>query len=217
MRFCFPGNEAAERGFGVPPGWSNERLGEVLIEIESGSRPKGGAESSGIPSIGAENILEIGRYNYAKEKYVSEKYFDSMRRGVVRDRDVVLYKDGANIGRSSFFGDSFPHAQCAVNEHVFILRARPSVGQNILYFWMDREETRKRIQNLNTNTAQPGVSRAKLETLLFPCPPVSVARAFDKFVDPVVQQIFRLARAQRTLEKTRDMMLPRLMSGEIAV
>ena len=48
-----------------------------------------------------------------------------MRQGVVQDRDVVLYKDGANIGRASYFGDGFPHGRCAVNEHVFIVRALP--------------------------------------------------------------------------------------------
>lgn len=52
-----------------------------------------------------------------------------MRKGILRNRDVVVYKDGANIGRSSYFGDGFPHDRCAVNEHVFILRALPNVGQ----------------------------------------------------------------------------------------
>ena len=160
--------------------------------------------------------MGIGQYDYRKEKYVPDEYFRAMRRGVVVDRDVLVYKDGAQIGRSSYFGDGFPHAKCAVNEHVFLVRAIPEVGQNLLYFWFASEDNRQRIRNLNANTAQPGVSRSKLKTLPFLKPPVAIVRAFDRAVEPAVRQIFGLAKQQRTLVAARDAMLPRLMNGEIA-
>ena len=141
VRLRFPGHEHAEIVDGVPGGWERQTLGDVLSSLESGGRPKGGAQEEGIPSIGAENVTGIGQYDFAKEKYVPEDYFSAMRKGVLRSRDVVLYKDGANIGRSSYFGDGFPHEKCAVNEHVFILRALPEVGQNLLYFWAAEDET----------------------------------------------------------------------------
>jgi type I restriction enzyme S subunit len=69
------------------------RFEEVLSDLESGGRPRGGAkdDDEGIPSIGAENVLGIGKYDYTKEKYVPEEYFEQMTRGIVRNRDVVLY------------------------------------------------------------------------------------------------------------------------------
>ena len=216
VRLRFPGHEDTKLIDGVPEGWAKTTLDEVLWSLESGGRPKGGAQQEGIPSIGAENVIGIGQYDFTKEKYIPEEYFNSMRKGVLRSRDVVVYKDGANIGRSSYFGDGFPYEKSAVNEHVFILRASPDLGQNFLYFWVAEDETRQRIANLNANTAQPGVSQSKLKTLDIIKPASALAGQFDEHVEPIVRQIFLLARANQRLNETRDLLLPRLMSGEVA-
>jgi len=214
----FPGHEHITITDGLPEGWNEVHFDKVLCSIESGSRPSGGAkDEEGIPSIGAENVLGLGLYDYSKEKYVSEDYFGGMKRGVVRDRDVVLYKDGANIGRASYFGNNFPHERCAVNEHVFILRSRPAIGQTFLYFWMIQSENRQAIANLNSNTAQPGINQKKLKNLQFLLPPEHLTRKFNDAVESQIRQIFTLARMNRKLKITRDLLLPRLMSGEITL
>lgn len=74
---------------------------------------------------------------------------------------MLVYKDGAQIGRVSYFGEGFPHGKCAINEHVFILRSNESLTQNYIYFWLDFSTTRQMLINLNANTAQPGISREK--------------------------------------------------------
>ena len=205
-----------EMGF-IPEGWEICPLKEVLVELESGNRPKGGACDEGIPSIGAENVISIGRYNYSKEKYVPENYFNTMQKGIVQDRDVVIYKDGANIGRSSYFGDGFPHEKCCVNEHVFILRSSKSIGSNLLFFWVERDETRQRIANLNTNSAQPGINQTSLKSLKFLKPSHSVAKIFNEKVEPFIKKIFLSANANQSLIKIRDTLLPKLISGELRV
>jgi type I restriction enzyme S subunit len=218
VRLRFPGYEHTPVANGLPDGWRVVRLENVLQELESGGRPRGGANGlEGVPSIGAENVLGIGKYNYFKEKFVPEEYFEQMTRGVVRNRDVVLYKDGANIGRASYFGEGFPHDRCAVNEHVFILRTRRFVGQSFLYFWMIRDENRRAIANLNANTAQPGISQQKLLHLQIRLPTERQTRAFNEAVESQVKQIFSLALMNRKLSTARDLLLPRLMSGQIPV
>ena len=218
VHFRFPGHEHVKIVDGLPVGWERVKMEQVLIALESGGRPRGGAsENEGIPSIGAENVIALGQYDFSKEKYVPEEYFAKMRRGVIKSRDVLLYKDGANIGRSSMFGDGFPHFQCAVNEHVFILRASAKVGQNYLYFWLSQPETRQSIVNLNSNTAQPGISQDKLKTLRFSLPPEPLRNLFNEHVEAQVAQVFRLALLNQKLAQARDLLLPRLMNGEIAV
>ncbi len=218
VHFRFPGHERVKIVDGIPEGWERVRIEQVLIALESGGRPRGGAlESDGIPSIGAENVIGLGQYDYSKEKYVPEDYFTKMRRGVIQSRDVMLYKDGAHIGRSSMFGDGFPHSQCAVNEHVFLLRADADVGQSYLYFWLSQPETRQSVVNLNANTAQPGISQDKLKTLWFLLPPEALRHLFNESIEAQVAQIFRLALMNQKLAQARDLLLPRLMNGEIAV
>ena len=217
VRLRFPGCQLAQFTNGVPGGWTKKTLGDVIAKMESGARPKGGATDAGVPSIGAENVMGIGNYDYSRVRYIPDEYFHTMRQGVVHNRDVVLYKDGANIGRSSYFGDGFPHDRCAVNEHVFIIRALPDIGQNFLYFWISKNEIRQGIANLNANTAQPGISKQKLGTVEFVAPSREILHRFNETVEPTVRQIFLLALENQRLAQARDLLLPRLMKGEIAV
>lgn len=215
VRLRFPRHERVRITSGVPDGWEKKSLGDVILDLQSGGRQKGGTVDEGVPSIGAENIVGIGRYDYSKEKFISEEYFANMRQGVVKNRDVVIYKDGANIGRSSYFGNGFPHERCAVNEHVFICRGRPEIGQNFLYFWISQDETRQRIANLNANTAQPGISQRKLKTLTFVQPSQNLLNRFNSTVEPFIRQIFLIGRKNRKLIQARNLLLPRLMDGKV--
>ena len=49
-------------------------LGDLLENISTGARPKGGAQKSGIPSVGAEKIEKFGIYDYSSEKYIAEDF-----------------------------------------------------------------------------------------------------------------------------------------------
>jgi type I restriction enzyme S subunit len=203
---------------GLPTGWEVATLGSQLVALESGKRPKGGAGgvSAGVPSIGAENINGIGRYDFNSEKFVARDFFLAMRRGVVHDRDVAIYKDGAYIGKSSYFRDGFPHAECCVNEHVFLLRAEGRrLTQNALYLWLQDPETVRRIRATNANAAQPGINQTSLSGLKVTVPDPMTASHFDDLVEPMLGEVVALAKSVHNLQKMRDMLLPRLMDGQI--
>lgn len=115
--------------------WPMVPLSEI-VDIESGSRQKGGAVNSGIPSIGGEHIDDNGDIRFDKMKYVSEEHFQKMKKGILKNGDVLVVKDGATTGKTGFF----PYTLSAsVNEHVFILRARESVHPYYLY-WIVRSD-----------------------------------------------------------------------------
>ena len=202
----------------MPPGWRVGTLGELLSVVESGSRPKGGAENSGIPSIGAENIERFGVYDYSKDKFISESFFLSLKRGIVQSGDVLLYKDGAYTGKVSMALDSFPHERCAVNEHVFILRTKDKCFQFTLYFTLLRDEIRQRIATLAAGkAAQPGLNQNELRSVPIVIPTQDEMLKFETFAAPLMHMIAHNARQSRTLAHLRDVLLPRLMSGAVDV
>lgn len=201
----------------IPAGWRATKLDEVLQPLISGSRPKGGAVGSGVPSVGAENVVGLGRYDYAKEKYIPRPYFHDLRaRGAdVRSGDVLLYKDGAHVGRKTYFEAGFPHEECAVNEHVFILRTRQRALRRYLYLWLDQDWMTRQIESLNTGSAQPGINQPGVRSLPLLLPPPDLITAFDRIVGPLFERIARGALEIRTLSAIRATLVPRLMSGEI--
>jgi len=196
--------------------WETGTLGDLLETLESGSRPKGGIDpdlKEGIPSIGAESVDGLGVYDHSKTKFVTREFFDSMRRGVIREYDVLIYKDGAYVGRKGMFAGGFPFKEFAVNEHVFILRSNGNTNQTYLYFALDQEE----LSQLNANSAQPGLNQEAMRSFQMVIPPQHKMTDFENVVRPWLVKIFSNCKQIRSLSQMRDSLLPKLMSREVAL
>ena len=201
----------------IPKGWEMGRLGDILESLLSGGRPKGGATKQGVPSIGAENVIGLGKYDFSKEKYIPRECFRGLQRKdvVVQPGDVLLYKDGAHIGRKTYFNCGFPHAECAVNEHVFILRGKHWWHQRYIFFWLDQDWMTYEIANLNSNSAQPGINQQGVRSLPFLMAPDPMIQAFDGITKLLTDRLFAGCLESRTLVAIRDTLLPKLISGEL--
>ena len=172
----------------IPSNWSVKKLGDVLTILESGKRPKGGIYdiSDGIPSIGAENILGLGKFDYSKNKLISHEFFNTMKKGIIEDKDVLLYKDGAQLGRKSLFMNGFPFEICCINEHVFRLQSNNEINQFYLYLWLDQEIMTNEIINLNSNSAQPGINQKDVKSLPILVPDLKILSKFNNIVSPMM-------------------------------
>lgn len=198
--------------------WDIIKVGDVLSDLQSGSRPKGGALEEGVPSIGAENINGLGKYDYSKEKFISSEFFNNLKRGVVKNEDVLLYKDGAYVGKKALFMDDFPHKKCAINEHVFILRTNKIINsQFYLYFWLDQSSITKKIVASGVKAAQPGINQSNVNNLPILLPPERLVSEFDDAIRPLMKRIFANAIENNKLASVRDSLLPKLISGEVEV
>ena len=193
-------------------------LGEILETIESGSRPRGGAVSCGVPSIGAEKIEAIGVYDYSSEKYVSEEYYEKMKRGKIRSGDVLLYKDGAYTGKVSMALNGFPHKKAAINEHVFILRTHNMFAQCFLYCFLRQNEVYGQINTLaSAKSCQPGLNQSDVLSLEIDLPSDNAIAEFERIVFPLFEGIVNLSKQSFALATARDMLLPRLMKGDVVL
>ena len=203
----------------MPADWKQGYLSDVLSTIESGSRPKGGSELSGVPSIGAENIDGIGHYDYTKEKYINRNFFQNLRHGKVNSGDVLLYKDGAYVGKVSMALNGFPHKICAVNEHVFILRTNECLpSQSYLYLFLTQRSIRNKISTLGSaKAAQPGVNQGDIKGIALTIPNQKIIQTFEKATSSIFNMIVQNSIQSRRLAQLRDTLLPKLMSGEIEV
>jgi len=224
INFHFPGHEGIrfnDTKFGMmPEGWNINNLGNFLVALESGKRPKGGIDRSTkeIPSVGAENIDGIANHNFEKEKYVSYDFYNSLKKGIVRDGDVGIYKDGAYIGKSTYFGDGFPYNKLCINEHVFLLRTdNINITQKILYLWLQQQSNINQIISFNSNAAQPGINQQDIKKIEILIADKLTTKKFDNLISPFFYTILNLAKKNLVLKKQRDLLLPYLISGRIDI
>jgi len=205
----------------IPNGWEVRKLGSVLSVIETGGRPRGGVKdiSEGIPSVGAESIVGIGRFDYSKTKFVPLDFFQSMSKGHVHDYDVLLYKDGGRPGvyepHLTIVGDAFPFAEFCINEHVYRLRTDPTLPQSYLFFWLSSDSAMEEMRTRGTGVAIPGLNSTAVRELAVLEPSATALDAFEKHVSPIVRRIFCNCKESRTLAMLRDALLPKLISGEL--
>ena len=207
----------------IPCKWRTGTLENILCELETGSRPKGGVSgiTNGVPSIGAESIVGLGKFDFTKTKYVPQDFYDRMTKGRIKSRDVLLYKDGGRPGEyephASMFGDGFPFERCCINEHVYRLRANELATQSFLYFWLRSDAVMEELRVKGTGVAIPGLNSTAVRSLAALIPTQDVLARFEFTVEPLIQLVLSNCKESRTLENIHDALLPKLLSGEIRV
>jgi type I restriction enzyme S subunit len=207
----------------IPEGWRVDTVLNHLTELEVGGRPKGGVSSysDGIPSIGAESIVGLGVFDHSKTKYIPKEFFESMTKGHIKSRDVLLYKDGGRPGvfepHLTLVGDGFPFAVCAINEHVYRLRVRNELGQNFLFFWLSSDFALEEMRVKGTGVAVPGLNSTQVKSLTILVPPPAITAAFEATIGPLVTRVLVSCNESRALASMRDFLLPKLISGELRV
>ena len=160
---------------------SNFELIELnkVVQIESGKREKGGAKDKGIPSLGGEHITSKGEISFEKEKFISEEFFQTMKKGILRNKDVLIVKDGATTGKVGIYKNEFKNA--AINEHVFILRANENLVPEYLYYVLRSDEFQSALKNKIQGIIQ-GIN-LKFAELLIPFPPLEKQKEIVDEID----------------------------------
>jgi type I restriction enzyme S subunit len=73
------------------------------------------------------------------------------------------------------------------------------------------------LEQYNGGAAVPTLNRNDVHRIEVLCPSKTVLELFDEHVAPVYRQIEILEEQSKKLQAARDLLLPRLMNGEIAV
>jgi type I restriction enzyme S subunit len=103
----------------------------------------------------------------------------------------------------------------AMNQSCYALRGKPKITQRFLFLM-----TLQQVEYLKTNTGGATFDTVIVDTfrqMLIVKPPNSLIAAFTASVDSVFDQVNTLQRQVRILRRTRDLLLPRLLSGQIEV
>lgn len=205
----------------IPEELTISRIGDIPHTIESGRRPKGGAVLKGIPSIGAENIKGLGYYDYSKTKYIPEDFALTTNRGKVYGYELLIYKDGGKPGyfipNYTIFGEGFPFDEMYINEHVFRLDFMHKEYNVFAYFYMQTPYIMNQLNSIGGKAAIPGINTKDVESLPIFNGDNKKIQEFGNLVLPMITTILRNCRENARLAQLRDTLLPRLMSGELAI
>jgi len=205
----------------VPEHWEVKRLASCLRSLESGSREQIGMDAeNGIPNLGGEHIGRDGQLLLRNMRYISRRYFQSLRKGLVKENDVLLVKDGATIGKVAIVR-VMPYPECTVNEHVFILRSAKDCLSGFIYHSMSSQGLQELIWQLVTGSAQPGLNSTFIKGVHLSLPPLPEQTAIVRFLNYMDRRIRRSIRAKQKLitllEEYRQALIHQAVTGKIDV
>ena len=208
----------------IPEGLTIALINDIPHLLETGRRPKGGVGTitSGVPSVGAEHVKGMGKYDFSKTKYIPAEYANTLKSGKINGYELLIYKDGGKPGyfipNYSIFGEGYPFDECYLNEHVFKLEFNGNRGFNIFnYFYFQTDYVMNYLNAQGGKAAIPGINQNDVRSLYIFTPENDKVQEFGKRVLPLFKQILKNLSQNRTLTHLRDTLLPRLMSGEIEV
>ncbi len=120
------------------------------------------------------------------------------------------------IGRVHFYAE--PHQDWAVDQHMSICRASGTTDSLYVYFVLESAEGQGRIASLKTGgTNMTMFNISALRSFHLVAPPLRLRARFDELVLPMMRQRQTLVELARNLRRTRDVLLPRLFSGQIVL
>jgi type I restriction enzyme S subunit len=103
----------------------------------------------------------------------------------------------------------------AMNQSCYALIAKPPLNQYFLYFAL--VEGIEQFRSRAVGAVFDAIIRDTFKLIPFVVPTEQLVSAFTDHVSPIIRQIDIITSQTRKLVKARDILLPRLMNGDIAV
>ena len=211
VRLRFPGHEHVRFTNGVPEGWDAGVI-EDFYKTASGGTPSRTVPeyfTGDIPWVKTQElpngfILDTNeKITEDAVKYSSAKIFPN------RTLLVALY--GATVGEVGILS-----MEAATNQACCAVMPKDDRA-HFVHSYLFFRENKSQLMALSAGAAQNNISQQIIREYKMVMPPKSLMSVFAGALEPAFGQSLNLARQNEKLRAARDLLLPRLMSGEVAV
>jgi type I restriction enzyme S subunit len=213
VHFRFPGHgkvKLVESAVGlIPAGWEEARLGE-LADINAASIRRGEAPDEilyvDISSVSPGRIDKIEALPFAEAP--------GRARRIVKHGDIIWSCVRPNRRSYSLILD--PPSNLIVSTGFAVISAK-GAPHTYLYHALTTDDFVGYLTNHATGAAYPAVTGRDFENARIICPAQVLLDRFHEIVEPCLALQEKLNRKNAALRRTRDLLLPKLISGEVDV
>ena len=198
----FPEHEHITITDGVPEGWEKKPLGEIA-DITMGQSPKSiyyNEDGNGLP-------FHQGVTNFGIRFPSHQKYCTVQNR--LAEPGDILFSVRAPVGRINIAPDKI-----IIGRGLAAIRSRTG-QQNFLFYalknWFFKEDI------MGSGAIFAAITKKDLHGVELLQTSDQIAKMFMAHVVPIDLQIEKLHQSNEQLTKARDLLLPRLMNGEISI
>jgi type I restriction enzyme S subunit len=198
----FPGHEHVKVKDGVPQGWEKKRLADwaVLVMGQSPASEHYNTDGDGLP-------FHQGVTNFG-ERFVEHKIYCKVE-GRIGEAGDILCSVRAPVGRLNITLD-----RIVLGRGLSAIRSINGY-QSFLFYQLKNHFFKEDM--IGGGAIFASVTKKDMENQLLLCPPNHLIEDFEQNSKPIDEQLKTLHLQNQKLQQARDLLLPRLMNGEIPV
>jgi type I restriction enzyme S subunit len=207
VHFRFPGHENQPRvasALGeIPQGWEVRSIKDVAV-VTYGfpfQSKKFNINQIGLPVIRIRDILDASTTTFTDE--VAEAKYH------IKNGDILVGMDG------DFHMCIWSSGHSLQNQRIAKFESRSAIGNHLLFLALELPIQTWNKSIVGTTVAHLGDMHIKSIQIVWPTE--HILKMANRVLEPMAEQIIALKRQIQNLRRTRDLLLPRLLSGQINV
>ena len=212
VRLRFPGHERVKVKDGMPEGWERKMLAGVCETVG------GGTPSTKVPEYWDGDVTWVVPSDVTKnnclvlldsERKITEKGLRESSARLV-PANAILMTSRASVGY-------FATMDFEVSTNQGFINVSPHEEEMKMYLLFNLMSRVTEIRSNAKGTTYPEISKGRFRQMDIVVPPRTLIVEFGRFAGDTLQQMRYLKRKILQLAKARDMLLPRLVNGEMSI
>ncbi|MCJ7553864.1 MAG: restriction endonuclease subunit S [Ignavibacteriaceae bacterium] len=222
VNFRFPGHEKVklvDSSIGkIPEGWEYINIEDLDLDLSDGNysakypRAKDFVEQ-GIPFISPKNFSN-NRISFDGIRYISETKHALLKKGHLKRNDLLIVNRG-EIGHCVFINNKFINSN--INAQLIRLNGNNAINIFYLGYYLKSDMGQHEMISRKGGAALPQLTISSFIKVQVLVPSNNLIKQFGEKVEQIHPLIDMLELKNHNLCKTRDLLLPKLMSGEVEV
>lgn len=223
VEFRFPGHTNTRRGASaagpIPTGWKAQPLGDLADVYRGRSYASTDlADEGGLPFVNLKCIDRDGGFRRHGLKRYTGEFKDHHR---VKKGDIVvavtdMTQERRIVARAAWV-PTLDKEHGVFSMDLVRVEPKPEIPKPFLYCFLRfsnfADEVKQHANGVNVLHLSPD----RISTYLLRVPPTALMSCFSKSVESILESIDNLENQTDNLRQTRDLLLPRLLSGKTPV
>lgn len=200
---------------GAKEGWEEVTLADVCTRITDGSHSSPASVENGYPMASVKDMSDWGINETTCRKISKDDYEDLVKADCkVLGGDILIAKDGSYLKHVFLLEESL---DIVLLSSIAMLRPNGLYNSMLLTLFLKLDSTHELMQNIVTGAVIPRIVLKDFRKFPIQLPPKELQDKAIEFIKPLFQKCWKNNKQIQTLEKLRDTLLSKLMSGEVRV
>ncbi|MGH1336717.1 MAG: restriction endonuclease subunit S [Aureispira sp.] len=197
----------------LPLGWEKVRIGDVFNTSSGGTPSRKREEYYLDGTINWVKTKELlGKFIFSTEEKITEEALKKSSTKIFESNTILMGMYGATLGRLGVLAE-----RSATNQACCAFLPINHLNYSCAYLFQFLKSKYKIFFNLSAGSAQQNLSQETIKKIIYLKPSQKILKEFDEIETPLFDEIKILMLKNETLQQTRDLLLPRLISGKLSV